>query len=63
MDTGRPRDSIGCYSGATWAVMRVLGEQHCSTDGQELRIKGSGKRGLHGDRVAFVPETLISSGG
>ncbi len=36
---------------------------HCSANGNELRIKGSRKTGRHGDCVAFVPETLISSGG
>ena len=36
---------------------------HCSANGYELRIKGSRKTGRHGDCVAFVPETLIGSGG
>ena len=36
---------------------------HCSANRYELTNKGSRKRGLHGDCVAFVPEALISSGG
>ena len=50
-------------SESPWAVMRVLGEQHCSANGYELRIKGGRKTGGHGDCVAFVPETFIGSGG
>jgi hypothetical protein len=61
--TGRPRDSIGCYLGATWAVMRVLGKQDCSANGYELRIRGRRQRRRHGNCVAFVPKTLIGSGG
>jgi hypothetical protein len=36
---------------------------HCSANGYELTIKGSHKTGRHGDCDAFVPETLIGSGG
>ena len=39
------------------------GKQHCSLNGYELTIKGSRKTGRHGDCDAFVPETLIGSGG
>ena len=35
----------------------------CSANGYELRIKGGRKTGRHGGCVAFVPETLIGSGG
>jgi hypothetical protein len=36
---------------------------HCSANGYELRINGDRTTGRHGDNIAFVPETLIGSGG
>jgi hypothetical protein len=36
---------------------------HCSANGYELKFKGSRNWGRHGECLAFVPETLISSGG
>jgi hypothetical protein len=53
---------------STFSMWDTLGSANaheaarCSANGYELRIKVSRETGRHGDRVAFVPETLIGSG-